>query len=152
MLSTRSSDILSLFTTRVEMDCWYNINFPGSTPAHMFAKLPYLVTFLLAVWHVWQLSSACHLHESEIWGQAKNQRFSLSLSSPLHNPLLPFHSSLSLWPRRISRKPLGSGYYLQYNWLFLSCLKFAVYIFILTDLEIQFALSKFSTTYILKLI
>ena len=89
-------------------------------------------------------SRPCYLHESK-------QRF-FSLSSSLRDSLSPLHGSLSLLRRKISRKPLGPGYYLQYNCLFLSRLKFAVCIFILTDLEIPFALSKFSTTYILRLI
>ena len=108
-LSTRSSDILSLFTTRVEMDCWYNINLSGSTPAHMFAKLLYLVTFVI--------SSLTHLTavicmKVRFEAKAKTRGF-FSPSSPLCNSLSLLHGLLSLLPRKISRKPLGSEYELR---------------------------------------
>ena len=109
-LSTRSIDILSLFTTRVEMDCWYNINFPGSTPAHMFAKLPYLVTFVIS-----SLTRLTAVICMKVRFEAKSKtRGFFSLSSPLCSSLSPLHSSLSLSPRKISRKPLGSGYELRW--------------------------------------
>ena len=108
-LSTRSSDILSLFTTRVKMDCWYNINFPGSTPAHMSAKLLYLVTFVIgSLTHL----TAVICMKVRVEAKAKTRGF-FSSSSPLQNSLSLLHGSLSLSPRKISRKPLGSGYELR---------------------------------------
>ena len=80
------------------------INFPRSTPAHVFAKLPF-VTF--AISSLMCLTTVICM-KVRFETKPKTRGF-FSLSSPLHDSLLPLHSSLSLSPRKFSRKPLGPG-------------------------------------------